>query len=483
MKMTMSTSATMSARVHRKVMRAPHKRVLPGKMAHAGKMVHPGKLAHPGKLTHLGKFGKLPHYTHTHTLRPPEPCENSNDSGLGPDHDQRHLSSINRVLVQELWNLVFAPSFRGVKTYVYHSGLERPLVRSYLELSALGSISTKIHLRLSLRVRHRIAGIQFGLDSEEWDQPGCKRRRDMAVKVECDDANDAYPCPPPHAPPAPALTLPTPAATRTLTTLTLARAGVAAESRAPEKKGYEIARKIIRASCSLSSPSAEQSRLAYQETYRSCGKLGSAGKYAGGGKLAGAGGKLSGKLGGKLGGKYGGKLAQALARRRALVAMSPSGPPGLAAPLAGRSRDGMVELQILCQPESQHRARYQTEGSRGAVKDNSGNGFPIVKLIGYDKPAVLQVFIGTDTGRVAPHMFYQACRVSGKNSTSCKERKDDGTVVIEIDLEPTKNWQVTCDCVGILKVNQYCLGLAAALSEVVALPDSMIGRCKTKEIN
>lgn len=76
--------------------------------------------------------------------------------------------------------------------------------------------------------------------------------------------------------------------------------------------------------------------------------------------MAGAGGKLSGKLGGKLGGKYGGKLAQALARRRALVAMSQSGAPGLAAPLAGRSRDGTVELQILCQPESQHRARSVT---------------------------------------------------------------------------------------------------------------------------
>lgn len=66
-----------------------------------------------------------------------------------------------------------------------------------------------------------------------------------------------------------------------------------------------------------------------------------------------------------------------------------------------------------------------------------------------------QVFIGTDTGRVAPHMFYQACRVSGKNSTPCKERKEDGTVVIEIDLEPGKNWQVTCDCVGILKVSSH----------------------------
>jgi len=45
------------------------------------------------------------------------------------------------------------------------------------------------------------------------------------------------------------------------------------------------------------------------------------------------------------------------------------------------SRDGKTHLQILCQPEQQHRARYQTEGSRGAVKDRSGNGFPIVKVI------------------------------------------------------------------------------------------------------
>ena len=40
----------------------------------------------------------------------------------------------------------------------------------------------------------------------------------------------------------------------------------------------------------------------------------------------------------------------------------------------------LAQLLILAQPESQHRARYQTEGSRGAVKDRSGNGFPIVKV-------------------------------------------------------------------------------------------------------
>uniref|UniRef100_A0A8D9DVB3 Nuclear factor of activated T-cells 5 n=1 Tax=Cacopsylla melanoneura TaxID=428564 RepID=A0A8D9DVB3_9HEMI len=114
-------------------------------------------------------------------------------------------------------------------------------------------------------------------------------------------------------------------------------------------------------------------------------------------------------------------------------------------------RDPKVYLEIVCQPEQQHRARYQTEGSRGAVKDRSGNGFPVVKLCGYMGQATLEVFIGTDQGKIAPHMFYQACRVAGKNSTPCLEKKQDGTVIIDIEFEPGKEMAVTCDCVGILK--------------------------------
>lgn len=87
------------------------------------------------------------------------------------------------------------------------------------------------------------------------------------------------------------------------------------------------------------------------------------------------------------------------------------------------------------------------------MKDRSGNGFPVVKLSAYDKPATLQIFIGTDVGRVAPHMFYQSCKVSGKNSTPCNEKKVEGTIVIEIDLKPDTDMIATCDCVGILKVN------------------------------
>lgn len=57
-----------------------------------------------------------------------------------------------------------------------------------------------------------------------------------------------------------------------------------------------------------------------------------------------------------------------------------AGPVTLTSQLGSTSRDGRVQLQMVYQPETQHRARYQTEGSRGAVKDRSGNGFPVVKV-------------------------------------------------------------------------------------------------------
>lgn len=38
------------------------------------------------------------------------------------------------------------------------------------------------------------------------------------------------------------------------------------------------------------------------------------------------------------------------------------------------------EVKILIQPETQHRARYLTEGSRGSVKDRTQQGFPTVKV-------------------------------------------------------------------------------------------------------
>jgi len=59
-----------------------------------------------------------------------------------------------------------------------------------------------------------------------------------------------------------------------------------------------------------------------------------------------------------------------------------------------------------------------------------------VQLCGHEQALVLQVFVGTESGRVKPHGFYQACKVSSKNSTPCTERDIEGTTVIEILLEP-----------------------------------------------
>ncbi|KAG5849268.1 hypothetical protein ANANG_G00108130 [Anguilla anguilla] len=110
------------------------------------------------------------------------------------------------------------------------------------------------------------------------------------------------------------------------------------------------------------------------------------------------------------------------------------------------------ELKILVQPESQHRARYLTEGSRGSVKDRTQQGFPTVKLEGVSEPVVLQVFVGNDAGRVKPHGFYQACRVTGRNTTACKEVDVEGTTVIEVCLDPSTSMTLAVDCVGILKL-------------------------------
>ncbi|TDH09668.1 hypothetical protein EPR50_G00089950 [Perca flavescens] len=110
------------------------------------------------------------------------------------------------------------------------------------------------------------------------------------------------------------------------------------------------------------------------------------------------------------------------------------------------------ELKILVQPETQHRARYLTEGSRGSVKDRTQQGFPTVKLEGVNEPVVLQVFVANDAGRVKPHGFYQACRVTGRNTTACKEVDIEGTTVIEIPLEPSNDMTLAVDRVGILKL-------------------------------
>ena len=52
---------------------------------------------------------------------------------------------------------------------------------------------------------------------------------------------------------------------------------------------------------------------------------------------------------------------------------------------------------------------------------------------------------------MCPHLFYQVCRVTGKNSGPCEELKINGTDVIEIPTDPLNDNTIICDCVGILK--------------------------------
>jgi len=136
--------------------------------------------------------------------------------------------------------------------------------------------------------------------------------------------------------------------------------------------------------------------------------------------------------------------------------METSGPrapikePSLNAPFP--SKENGIELKIVIQPESHHRARYQTEGSRGCVKDESQNGFPTVKLLGLKQKVNLQVFVGTDSGKIKPHGFYQASKVSGRNNTPCEERTIDSTTVIEMQMEPAEDMTTSIDCVGIMKL-------------------------------
>lgn len=124
-----------------------------------------------------------------------------------------------------------------------------------------------------------------------------------------------------------------------------------------------------------------------------------------------------------------------------------------------RSRNGKYELKILSQPEEQHRARYLTEGSRGAIKDKSGHAYPVIKLCGYSRqPVKMQCFIGHEKHIGTPHLFYQASKIAGKNSTSCIIKKVDGTCIIVMEASPANNMEVNVDCIGILKVSVAFFG-------------------------
>ncbi|KAL0962602.1 hypothetical protein UPYG_G00342370 [Umbra pygmaea] len=133
------------------------------------------------------------------------------------------------------------------------------------------------------------------------------------------------------------------------------------------------------------------------------------------------------------------------------------------------SSSGPYSLQIDVQPKSHHRAHYETEGSRGAVKALAG-GHPVVQLHGYmdSEPLALQLFIGTADDRLLrPHAFYQVHRITGKTvSTPSHEVLQSNTKVLEIPLLPENNMRAIIDCAGILKLRNSDIELRKGETDI-----------------
>lgn len=115
------------------------------------------------------------------------------------------------------------------------------------------------------------------------------------------------------------------------------------------------------------------------------------------------------------------------------------------------------KLVILEQPSRQHRARYESEGSRGAVKDATQDGSPKIQLLGYNESSVdVYIFVCNDKGSPKPHLYFSACKIASRTSTPCDECEltIEGirTRAIKITLYPKDNMIGTVDCVGILKM-------------------------------
>ncbi|KAJ7999428.1 hypothetical protein DPEC_G00194330 [Dallia pectoralis] len=140
-------------------------------------------------------------------------------------------------------------------------------------------------------------------------------------------------------------------------------------------------------------------------------------------------------------------------------------------PLEGNlpSHHGQYALCLEQQPKQHHRAHYETEGSRGAVKALNG-GHTVVQLNGYrgTAPLPLLVFIGTaDERLLKPHAFYQVHRITGKTvTTPSQERMINGTKVLEILLEPKNNWRAVIDCAGILKLRNADIELRTGETDI-----------------
>ncbi|KAE9552386.1 hypothetical protein FO519_004399 [Halicephalobus sp. NKZ332] len=115
-------------------------------------------------------------------------------------------------------------------------------------------------------------------------------------------------------------------------------------------------------------------------------------------------------------------------------------------------------LKVVRQPEEQHRARYLSEGSRGAIKDRSGTSNCTIQLTGFYRPTRVELFAAMGTDRILPHQLYKLIPVSGKsaNVTPCRKMvAHDGIECLEVVLRPESSMTAVLDCVGILKICSY----------------------------
>ncbi|KAK0421970.1 hypothetical protein QR680_007298 [Steinernema hermaphroditum] len=143
---------------------------------------------------------------------------------------------------------------------------------------------------------------------------------------------------------------------------------------------------------------------------------------------------------------------------QATVPVSPMPSRNIPSRTPSQTRKAPVVLTVVRQPEQQHRARYLSEGSRGAIKDRSGSSHCSVQLTGYYRPTRVEMYAGSGAGPVSAHPLYQLIPVSGKaaNTTPCKAvTSSEGINCLEVTLRPENNMTALLDCVGILKICTY----------------------------
>jgi nuclear factor of activated T-cells 5 len=116
-----------------------------------------------------------------------------------------------------------------------------------------------------------------------------------------------------------------------------------------------------------------------------------------------------------------------------------------------------VSLIVLRQPEEQHRARYMSEGSRGAIKGKNGKGHCSIQLVGYNRPTRVDVYASAENNPLTPHPLYRVIPVTGKGggtqTTPCEERiTPEGFNAVSVLLRPEFKMTALLDCIGILKI-------------------------------